>query len=280
MTDPLRGEVLVAIMNNKSDFKIAREEGWYRIPVASAKRFLKSRWPPQWLAFYQTKTFGKEAYAVRYYARVSRIYEVSRQQLFPDESPNPKAHKRYYKLEFSELRTLPTPILSRRYRRIVFIPTTWDKLIHALEINDLYDESPLEDRLWALFRRYKIDSERQFYVQLQRRFYALDFAVFCADGQIDIEADGDTWHADPDRIPEDNQRDNNLTRAGWHILRFNGSQIREAGMDYCIPNVMATINTLGGMNTGKFVARRFNAEDPEGYQQMVLFESPPTYRVD
>ena len=62
-TDTLRGEVLVAIMNNKSDFAIAREEGWYRIPVVSADRFLRSRWPPKWLAFYQTKVFEDEAYA-------------------------------------------------------------------------------------------------------------------------------------------------------------------------------------------------------------------------
>jgi len=46
-----RGEVLVAIMNNKLDFAILREQGWYRIPVSSVKKWLKERWPPKYLAF-------------------------------------------------------------------------------------------------------------------------------------------------------------------------------------------------------------------------------------
>ena len=133
-TDTLRGEVLVAIMNNKSDFAIAREEGWYRIPVVSADRFLRSRWPPKWLAFYQTKVFEDEAYAVRYYAQISHITEVSRRQLFPDEEPNTKAHKRYYKLEFPKLNTLPAPIFSRRFRRIVFPLTGLTKALITTRI--------------------------------------------------------------------------------------------------------------------------------------------------
>jgi hypothetical protein len=36
-----RGEVLVAIMNDPTDFAIARERHWYRIPVYSVRRFLK-----------------------------------------------------------------------------------------------------------------------------------------------------------------------------------------------------------------------------------------------
>jgi hypothetical protein len=32
--------------------------------------------------------------------------------------------------------------------------------MQALEINDLYDESPLEDRLWAEFKRLQISAER------------------------------------------------------------------------------------------------------------------------
>ena len=53
-----RGKVLVAIVNNLKDMRIAREEGWYRIPVASVRKWLKDRWPPRWLAFYQTKVMA------------------------------------------------------------------------------------------------------------------------------------------------------------------------------------------------------------------------------
>ena len=55
-----RGEVLVAIINSKRDFAIRQDEHWYRIPVDTAPR----RWPPRWLAFYQTKVFGDERGAV------------------------------------------------------------------------------------------------------------------------------------------------------------------------------------------------------------------------
>ena len=35
-SNPTRGEVLIAIMNNPVDFGILQEQGWYRIPVGSA----------------------------------------------------------------------------------------------------------------------------------------------------------------------------------------------------------------------------------------------------
>ena len=136
-----RGEVLVAILNNRSDFVTARDRGWYRVPVSSAQKWLKDRWPPQWLAFYQTKVFRHEAFAVRYYADVLEVREVTRLDLFPDQPNHEKAHRRYYQLMLASLQQLKEPILSRRWRRIVFIPTTWGKFINAVEINDLYDGS-------------------------------------------------------------------------------------------------------------------------------------------
>ena len=54
-------ELLVAILTNKSDLAILQEQGWYRIPVDRAPR----RWPPRWLAFYQPKVFGDDAYLIR-----------------------------------------------------------------------------------------------------------------------------------------------------------------------------------------------------------------------
>ncbi|MFH1929544.1 MAG: DUF559 domain-containing protein [Chloroflexota bacterium] len=275
-----RGEVLVAIMNNLLDFAIARDKHWYRIPVHSANNLLKDRWPPQWMAFYQTKVFGEEAHAVSYYARVLEIRQVSRWQLFPEEPYEEKSEKRYYQLILSPLERLPGPILSPRWRRIVFIPTTWLKFTRAAEINDLYDESPLEDRLWAELKRYEIAAERQFFVKAKNRQYALDFAVFCDKGKIDVETDGDTWHADRARIPLDNQRQNDLTGQDWHILRFNGQQVRESAVEYCIPTIMKTSNRLGGIVTESIMPRTFDPDDPSGPRQMTLFESGPEYDLD
>ena len=275
-----RGEVLVAIMNNLLDFAIARDQRWYRIPVRSVERWLRERWPPRWLAFYQTKVFGDEAYAVNYYARVLDICQVSRWQLFPDEPHDEKGKRRYYQLLLSPLQRLPKPILSLRRRRIVFIPTTWHKFMNAVEINDLYDESPLEDRLGAELKRLHIEAQRQYFIKTKNQWYALDFAIFCEQGKMDVETDGDTWHADPARIPLDNQRDNDLTGLGWAILRFNGSQIREAAVEYCVPTILESINRLGGLTTEGLIPRTFDPNHPEGPQQLTLFESGPEYEVD
>src|SRR5947207_1442294 len=111
---PERGEVLVAIMQRPLDLTYAREQRWYRIPVESFDKWLKHRRTPEWLAFYQTKAFGKEAFAINYYAHIEKITIVSRHELFPDEPLDERGERRYYKLELSPLERLLRPIVSRR----------------------------------------------------------------------------------------------------------------------------------------------------------------------
>jgi very-short-patch-repair endonuclease len=267
-----RGEVLVAILNNLLDFAIARDQHWYRIPVSSVHKWLKGRWPPQWLAFYQTKVFGSEAFAVNYYARVLNARQVYRWQLFPDQPHDEKGRRRYYQLILEPLRRLSRPILSRRWRRIVFIPTTWEKFSRASEVNDLYDESPLEDRLWAELKRLRIGAERQEFVQVKGRSYALDFAIYCASGKVDVETDGDTFHVNPERASQDNVRDNDLKTAGWRVLRFNTPQICEEMAEYCLPTIVENVNKLGGVDEGRLVPRRINLDAPDGVYQLTLFD--------
>jgi len=265
-------DALVAIMNDPADLAIARDQHWYRIPVASVHRFLKDRWPPKYLAFYQTQVFGNEAFAVNYYAQVLDTNEVSRKELFPEEKSSEKTDRSYYKLTLSPLEHVPHPIQSRRLRRIVFIPTTVEKLANAVEINDLYNESPLEDHLWAELKLRGIHAERQEFVQVKRDLYALDFAIYCADGKLDIETDGDTWHSTPERTPSDNQRQNDLVTAGWKILRFNTKQVNDRMEEYCVPTILENIHTLGGMEqTQPIVAAE--SGDPLDWQQLLLFDA-------
>jgi len=127
---------------------------------------------------------------------VSDIQVLPRRQLFPNEFPNPKSDRKYYQIHLHSLDRLEQPVYSRRWRRIVFIPTTWRKFTRAVEINDLYDESPLEDRMWAQLKRMQIPAECQWHVKPAQSHYFLDFAVFCQAGKIDIETDGDTYHAE------------------------------------------------------------------------------------
>ena len=114
-------DLLVGIVNNIKDLEIIRDQHWYRIPVISANKLLANIWPPKWIAFYQSGRIKNNPFMIRYYARISEIKIVARKTLFPKEKDNVKSNKRYYKIYFNELLALSKPILSRRWRRIVFI---------------------------------------------------------------------------------------------------------------------------------------------------------------
>jgi very-short-patch-repair endonuclease len=123
-------------------------------------------------------------------------------------------------------------------------------------------------------------AERQWALRVGEAWYFPDFALFCTTGRIDVETDGDAWHADRERISEDNRRDNALQSAGWHVLRFNGHQIRESLSAYCVLQIARTISTLGGLTDEGLVPRVFY-QTPGGLaQQLSLFEESAQYDLD
>lgn len=258
--------VLIALLPQKSDLVILMEQGWYRIPTASAPK----RWPPAYLAFYQPKIFGKESYQIKYFGRIEKITEVSRRDLFPDEPINPKSDKPYFRLSLKSLEQRDPAIPSYRPRRIVFIPTTWGKFMLAEQINDLFDDSPLEDLLWRELKKQTILAERQWHVKVEQSYYQLDFAFFCNRGKIDVEADGNRYHLQPERVIADNQRNNDLASDGWHVLRFNTAQIKEQRGTYCLSRIVETINRLGGLDDDGIIPREFYTQQGHS-QQLSLF---------
>jgi very-short-patch-repair endonuclease len=269
-----RGEVLVALLKEKSDFFILQEQGWYRIPIASAPK----RWPPRWLAFYQPKAFKEEAFRVQWYGEVADIQVVPRRELFPNEFKSVKSGRQYYKLTLKSLELRDRPIPSPRPRRLVFVPTTWEKFRRAEQINDLFDDSPLEDALWKRFKRLLIQAERQWELIAGEHHYFLDFALFCTKAPIAVETDGDTWHAVPDRANQDYLRQNAIESRGWHVLRFNSKEIWEEMETYCIPEIQRTINKQGGLSDEGLVPRIFYPKT--GATQLSLFEAAASYTVD
>ena len=148
--------VLVAIINNQRDFAIARDEHWYRIPVKRAPA--RATGAPV-LAFYQTKVFGPEAWAINYWARAWRWEVVKRIELLPDELSHPRAHDDYYKIHLEQLERLPHPIVSRKWRRITFIVTTWERLMRAREVHELLHGDIWEERLYRALRKMGIVAE-------------------------------------------------------------------------------------------------------------------------
>lgn len=123
-----------------------------------------------------------------------------------------------------------------------------------------------------LLKSERIAAERQWELMLAEARYFLDFALFCAKGHIDVETDGDTWHADRQRIPQDNQRDNAVQAQGWHVLRFNTRQVKESAVEYCVPQIKATINRLGGLSDEGLVPRVFYDLPDSSATQLSLFD--------
>ena len=240
-------EVLVAIMNNQRDLEIARTQHWYRIPVKSADRFIRDGIEQmQYLAFYQTMIFKRDAFAVNYYTEIERISTAPRIELLPDEAGHQNAEVLYYKLEISPLQRLLQPIPSKRLRRVTFITTTLAKFSMAQEINDLFHTSPIEDLMWEGLRAAEIQAERQYEIRERDASYDLDFFVECSDGaKIDIECNGDLYHSTKAARNRDRRRNTYLTTRGWLVQRFGTDEIRN-DIRNCINQVRTLIDQHGG----------------------------------
>jgi hypothetical protein len=198
--------VLVAVMNNRRDFAVARDLGWYRIPLKRAPAQVGA----DYLAFYYTAAFGPEVmWSVRHYAPVRGYRLVTRAELLPDEADHPRASDRYYRIDIGPLLELPHSIPSQRLRRLTFISTTLERLLAAREINDLWESSDAAERLWAAFREAAIEVERSYTVGEGKATYVADFAIPGGQGGIAILVDG-RQHSE---VP------------GWVVLHFSERQI-------------------------------------------------------
>jgi hypothetical protein len=138
--------VLVAVVNNQRDLEIARTRGWYRIPVKRAPKQVGA----DYLAFYLTGHFPPEQrHRVLYYAPI-RAYRLARRvTLLPDEADHPRAQESYFKIEIGPLQELDAPVVSEKLRRITFISTSLDRLLHAREIRDLWHKASYQETLWT-----------------------------------------------------------------------------------------------------------------------------------
>jgi hypothetical protein len=190
-------------MNNRRDWEIVREQGWYRIPVKRAPR----RVGADYLAFYFTGAFPKgQRHQVLYYAPTRAYRLVTRAELLPDEADHPRAQDRYFKIEIGPLERLDRPIPSQKLRRITFISTSLYLLQNADEINDLWEKERRQDELWALLRTHRIEAERDVEIRevgagLFRstgssrlgegpsRPYLADFVIACPGGPVIVICD-------------------------------------------------------------------------------------------
>ena len=142
--------ILVAILPNQRDFDIARLFGWYRIPLKSAPKVISV----DYLAFYQTKTFGEgKRWQIAYVAEILGHELVRRRDLIRDEPDHPRAQEEYFKIQIGPLQRLELSVPAADWKRITFFYTTGEQFRTAQTINDLVVKSQDErEVLWHSLR--------------------------------------------------------------------------------------------------------------------------------
>ena len=245
--------VLVVVVNDPADLDRAQREGWYRIPLARAP----TRVAAEWLAFYQTGAFpAAERWAVRWLAPVRGYRLATRRELIPAEPDHRRAGDLYYRVTLGPLEPVEPPILSRRLRRITFIPTTLARLRGADEINDLWIKSSAQERLWSALKAARIEAERQYPLRDDdaddadddRDFGAehrlssprADFALFGPAGRVAIIVE-DEPH-DELELHETSALDYLLLARDWLALRVTQKQL---GVD--LGGVLERAGALAGL---------------------------------
>lgn len=243
---------LVALLKEPSDWQIVQQHGIYRIRGSL-------RYPPtiltekrvQLLGFYLPAKFGAHKFSVRHYARVRKISMAPRHECVPGEPRNARSEDLYYKIEVYEPEALAEPIVSLRGRsHMVLIQTSEKRLFEAYEFNFLYKGSKLEELMWHQLLQHNIYAEREYPVRTRGdSSYFLDFAVFCKNGKLAIEMDGDQHQSTRDAVIYDNRRDNNLLIDGWETFRYAKEDIAPDRLKDTLSEIGKAIIGHGGLKT-------------------------------
>jgi hypothetical protein len=126
--------VLVGVIRRQRDLRLAREEGWYRIPVAHWPRDVDT----EVMAFFLSRAFGPLNGGIRCYAEMRGLELVYRRDLLPAESAHPRADEVYYRVALGPLIDKQPPVLNPGRRRFAFITCTWARFEAARTIQQLY----------------------------------------------------------------------------------------------------------------------------------------------
>jgi hypothetical protein len=109
------------------------------------------------LAFYQPGSFGNQAGRIDWEAPVRGHELVTRAELLLDEPDHPRAREEYYKIQLGPLEPLPHPIIADKWKRMTFLYTTGEYLLHAQTLNDLVVRSDERQLLWQSLRERALD---------------------------------------------------------------------------------------------------------------------------
>jgi hypothetical protein len=140
--------ILVCFVPSPRDLEIARLLGWYRIPLRTAPKVVAV----DYLAFYQSSSFGDRGGQIEYVAEVRGHELTTRGELLKDEIDHPRAKEEYYKIQIGGLEKLKESVVAEKWRRITFLYTTGEYLLQAKTINDLVVNGDERQVLWRSLR--------------------------------------------------------------------------------------------------------------------------------
>ena len=223
-----RRTVLVAVMNNREDWRRVAEEGWYRIPQRRAPRRIGA----DFLALYQTGAFRRsgEAHTVTYFAPTRRYQLLTRAEMMPQEADHPRAQDYYFRVEVGPLERLMRPVPAATMRRITFIHTTLARLLHADDVRDLFLQDDPFERLWQALRDARLRP-------LPNRVAGdrpLDITLRARGGYLGINCDEATGAREQRPLPE-----------RWSFVTLAPQEI-ERDLPGCLRKIGAALIDLGG----------------------------------
>ncbi len=223
-----RRTVLVAVVNRPEDLRRAASDGWYRIPQRRAPRRIGA----DYLAFYQTGAFQpkEESHTITWFAPVQRYHLLTRAELLPDEAEHPRASDYYFRIAIGPLVRLDQPVPAAKFRRVTFIHTTLDRLLHAKDITDLKRSADPFDALWQALRDNRLRP-------LPNRLvgdWPADIALRARGGYLGIRYGEDDESVHDASLPD-----------RWRLLRLAPAEI-VGDMNSCLRRIAAELIDLGG----------------------------------
>ena len=156
-----------------------------------------------------------------------------------------KAEKKKFPLEKQNLNLLVFEKLCYKAKEIVFNTTEYEKTMPYLYVcgldDELIDLSPIEQifyvskDIYSLFdSNFFLNILSQVPIYLEDKTYKVDFLVesyvyndeeFELTNPVVIELDGYKYHSTKEQRNKDCEKENNLKLAGYHVIRFTGSQV-------------------------------------------------------
>lgn len=116
----------------------------------------------------------------------------------------------------------------------------------STNFNKVFKNSYLEEKMIDIMADMNIGYEREYYIHVDNnRKYHLDFAIFCENGKIDVECDGDAFHMGYDNVYYDKTRNNELESIQWKVLRYTSKHFEEEER-HIRKTMYKTIKDFGG----------------------------------